>query len=84
MRQSMLGRSQDEAAVTAIAGRFPYIAIQGEVDQHLVPPKLEKWMKDHLGQSEFHLIPDVGHAPFYEAPDETNRLILDFVKRYSA
>ncbi|KIK54189.1 hypothetical protein GYMLUDRAFT_48989 [Collybiopsis luxurians FD-317 M1] len=84
VRQSMLGRKQDEAAVMAISGRFPYIAIQGEDDQHLVPPKLEKWMKDHLGQSEFHLIPGVGHAPFYEAPDETNRLILDFVKRYSA
>ncbi|KAJ3786495.1 alpha/beta-hydrolase [Lentinula aff. detonsa] len=84
VRQSMLGRGQDSTAIMQAATHFPYIAIQGEDDQHLVPQKLEKWMKDHLTRSEFHLIPGVGHAPFYEAPDIANKLILDFVKKYAA
>ncbi|KAJ3813481.1 alpha/beta-hydrolase [Lentinula aff. lateritia] len=83
VRQSMLGRGQDSTAIMAVANDFPYMAIQGEDDQHLVPKNLEKWMKDHLARSEFHLIPGVGHAPFYEAPDVTNKLILDFVEKYS-
>ncbi|KAF9058625.1 alpha/beta-hydrolase [Rhodocollybia butyracea] len=85
VRQSMLGRGQDDTAVMAAAtSSLPYMAIQGEVDQHLIPPKLEKWMKEHLAISEFHLLKDVGHAPFFEAPDVTNKLILEFVKKYSA
>lgn len=80
----MLGRKQDETAIMAVAKHFPYISIQGEADQHIVPSKLEKWMKDHLAHSEFHLIPGVGHVPFYEAPDITNKLILEFVDKYSA
>ncbi|KAF5365825.1 hypothetical protein D9757_014436 [Collybiopsis confluens] len=84
VRQSMLGRGQSDTAVMAIADRFPYLAIQGEEDQHIVSLNLEKWMKDHLARSEFHLLPGIGHAPFYEAPDETNKLILSFVKKYSA
>ena len=77
----MLGRKQDDAAIMGIAGRFPYLAIQGEDDTHIIPEKLEKWMKDHLSRSEFHLLPGVGHAPFYEAPEVTNKLILGFVKK---
>ncbi|KAJ3718857.1 alpha/beta-hydrolase [Lentinula raphanica] len=84
VRQSMLGRGQDSSAIMAATSHFPYLAIQGEDDQHLVPPKLEKWMKEHLAKSEFHLLPGVGHAPFYEAPEATNKLILEFVKKYSA
>lgn len=79
----MLGRGQDSTAIMAVANDLPYMAIQGEDDQHLVPKNLEKWMKDHLARSEFHLIPGVGHAPFYEAPDVTNKLILDFVEKHS-
>ncbi|KAE9404384.1 alpha/beta-hydrolase [Gymnopus androsaceus JB14] len=80
----MLERIQDDtSAIMKIADRLPYLAIQGEDDQHLIAEKLEKWMKDHLAQSEFHLLPGVGHAPFYEAPEVTNRLILGFVDKYS-
>jgi len=83
VRQCMFGRTQNSTAIEAIAPHFPYISIQGEDDQHVIPLKLEKWMKDHLGRSEFHLLPGVGHAPFFEAPEITNSLILQFVRKYS-
>ncbi|KAE9402061.1 alpha/beta-hydrolase [Gymnopus androsaceus JB14] len=84
VRQSMLMRKQDETAIMAAAvNQFPYLVIHGGEDQHLFAWKLEKWLKDHqFSQYEFHLLPGVGHSPFYEAPDVTNKLILKFVQEH--
>jgi len=32
----------------------------------------------HLPQAEFHLLPEVGHAPQEEAPAAVNKIIIDF------
>lgn len=80
----MLTRKQDETAIMAAAvTHFPYLVIHGEEDLHLYSSKLKKWLMDHnFSQYEFHVLPGVGHSPFYEAPDVTNKLILEFVGRY--
>ncbi len=74
----------DEAAIMSVANTIPLIAIQGEVDQHVVAHKVEKYLKDHFARSEFHLLRGVGHSPFLEAPEVTNKLILDFVQKHTA
>ncbi|KAE9410676.1 alpha/beta-hydrolase [Gymnopus androsaceus JB14] len=79
-----MGINRTMPPIMKIADRFPYLAIQGEDDQYIVPEKLEKWMKDHLSQSDVHLLPGVGHAPFYKAPEITNKLILGFVEKHSS
>ncbi len=79
----MLHRSQDETALMAVAGTLPLIAIQGELDQHLIAHKVQQYLKEHFPRSEFRLLPGVGHAPFFEAPEVTIGIILEFVKRHS-
>jgi len=34
-----------------------------------------------MARGEFRTIPDCGHVPMLERPDEFNRLLLDFVRR---
>jgi pimeloyl-ACP methyl ester carboxylesterase len=42
-------------------------------------------MKTHFPDvTEYHRLEGVGHACFYEKPDEVNRLILNFVQRIEA
>ncbi len=38
-------------------------------------------MAAHLPQAEFHLLPEVGHAPQEEAPGLVNKIIIDFLGR---
>ena len=38
-------------------------------------------MAAHLPQTEFHLLPEVGHAPQEEAPGLVNKIIIDFLGR---
>jgi pimeloyl-ACP methyl ester carboxylesterase len=79
----MIGRSQDETGIMSIADKLPIIAIQGLDDQHIIPDKLENLLKRNFAKIEYHGLPDVGHAPFWENPDTTNKLILEFVQNHS-
>ncbi|OGR24522.1 MAG: hypothetical protein A2139_01465 [Desulfobacca sp. RBG_16_60_12] len=59
---------------------LPTALIWGEQDL-ILPPAQGRWMKAHLPQTEFHLLPQVGHAPQEEAPEPVNKIIIDFLRR---
>jgi pimeloyl-ACP methyl ester carboxylesterase len=61
------------------------LVIQGESDVHLNAEKFKDLVKENFGSTaEYHTFEGVGHMPFYERVDETNKLILEFVTRKSA
>lgn len=65
-----------------ITSRLPLLVIQGKNDVHLNAEKSKDLIKETFGSiAEYHTFEGVGHMPFYERADETNRLILEFVTR---
>jgi len=58
----------------------PTALIWGEQDR-ILPAAQGHWMAAHLPQAEFHLLPEVGHAPQEEAPELVNQIIIDFLGR---
>jgi len=58
----------------------PAALIWGEQDR-ILDPAQGHWMAAHLPQAEFHLLPEVGHAPQEEAPGLVNKIIIDFLGR---
>ena len=56
----------------------PAVLIWGAEDR-ILPPAQGFWLKNHLPQAEFHLLPEVGHAPQEEAPGPVNKIIIDFL-----
>jgi pimeloyl-ACP methyl ester carboxylesterase len=58
----------------------PTTLIWGEQDR-ILPPAQGHWLAAHLPQAEFHLLPEVGHAPQEEAPELVNQIIIDFLGR---
>jgi pimeloyl-ACP methyl ester carboxylesterase len=47
----------------------------------ILPVGQAYWIKERLPRSEFHLLPEVGHAPQEEAPDAVNKIIIAFLNR---
>ena len=58
----------------------PALIIFGEQDR-LVPPRLGVRLAQHLPNSELVVLPDVGHVPQFEAPEETLELLTGFLGR---
>jgi pimeloyl-ACP methyl ester carboxylesterase len=58
----------------------PYRVIWGEADP-VSPMQNAKWMMEDLEGVDLVTIPGVGHFPQEEAPEETSRLILEFLLR---
>jgi len=56
----------------------PCALIWGEKDR-ILPPAQGEWLKARLPQARWHLLAGVGHAPQEEAPDEVNKIIIDFL-----
>ena len=61
--------------------RVPVLLLTGEADLY-APPPLQRLMAQHLPLSEVATIREVGHAPYWEAPDAFNGLVLDFLERH--
>jgi pimeloyl-ACP methyl ester carboxylesterase len=57
----------------------PTVLIWGAQDG-ILPPTQGQWIKQHLPQAEFHLLPEVGHAPQEEAPGLVDKIIIDFLR----
>jgi pimeloyl-ACP methyl ester carboxylesterase len=51
------------------------------VRDRILPVSQAHWLKVRLPQAEFHLLPEVGHAPQEEAPEEVNKIIIAFLER---
>ncbi|KAJ5818508.1 alpha/beta-hydrolase [Penicillium riverlandense] len=79
VRPLLRGRTQDPAAL--IDSGLPLLVIQGGCDVHLNAEKLRDLVKEKFDSAEYHTFEGVGHMPFYERVDETNKLILEFVIR---
>ncbi len=60
--------------------RQPVTIIWGEQDR-ILPVSQASWLKERLPQAEFHLLPEVGHAPQEEAPSRVNEIIIAFLAR---
>ena len=56
----------------------PVLAICGGADL-LSPPALMRLLAAHIPGSQFVLVPEAGHAAFWEQPEAWNRLVLDFI-----
>ena len=63
--------------------RVPALLLTGEADLY-APPPLQQLVATHLPDRELATLREVGHAPYWEAPDEFNRLVLDFLRRNPA
>jgi pimeloyl-ACP methyl ester carboxylesterase len=74
----LLSLAQVEALLRKI--RQPLSLIWGEEDR-ILPVSQAYWLKARLPQAEFHLLPEVGHAPQEEAPAAVNKIIIAFLTR---
>jgi pimeloyl-ACP methyl ester carboxylesterase len=61
----------------------PVLLLAGEADLY-APPPLQRLLARHLPRHEIATIREAGHAPYWEAPEAFNALVLDFLKRHRA
>jgi len=73
-------RDLDRRAMSAQAISVPTLMIQGGADGVTIPSTTEGKEKYFTGGYRRHVLDGVGHFPTREAPDPTNRLIIDFLK----
>ncbi len=60
--------------------RQPVSLIWGEQDR-ILPVRQAYWIKERLPRAQLHILPQVGHAPQEEAPEEVNKIIIAFLGR---
>lgn len=60
--------------------RQPVSLIWGYQDR-VLPVRQAYWIKERLPQAQMHILPQAGHAPQEEAPDEVNKIIIAFLGR---
>ena len=60
--------------------RCPTLVLCGDEDM-LTPPKLSRYLGEHIPHAEVHIIPAAGHMVMIEQPEETTRAIQSFVDR---
>lgn len=58
----------------------PVSLIWGQEDR-ILPVQQADFLKAHLPQAEFHLLPEIGHAPQEEDPETVNEIIIAFLGR---
>ena len=61
--------------------RIPTLVMAGDADL-FAPPALMRRIADRIKGSQFVVIPDVGHSPWWEAPDTFNRTVLTFIGKH--
>jgi pimeloyl-ACP methyl ester carboxylesterase len=59
----------------------PTLVTVGDTDM-LTPPAHARALHDHVPGSLLHVWPEMGHAPFWEIPDEFNRLNREFLEAH--
>ena len=56
----------------------PVLIIWGEKDR-VLPLKHAYFGKEKIPNARLEIFPACGHIPFFERPEEFNRLVLDFL-----
>jgi pimeloyl-ACP methyl ester carboxylesterase len=62
--------------------RVPTLLITGGADLYSPPPVYELFA-GRIPNSEILILPEVGHAAYWEAPVQFNRAVLEFLRRHS-
>jgi len=81
IRYYSITREQDDSKWLREAKDLPVLIIQGDADTHCLYEVMIGQAKEIYRDVEVHLMKGLGHSPHLELPEETNRLILAFVKR---
>ena len=63
--------------------RTPVLVLAGGADL-LSPPALMRRLFEHIPNSEFAMVPEAGHAAFWEQPEVWNPLVLEFLGRHNS
>jgi non-heme chloroperoxidase len=63
--------------------RIPTLVIFGE-DPKMTNPSAGKWIAEQIENSQFQLIAESSHCPFYEKASEFNALVTQFVTNLSS
>ena len=63
------------------AARLPALVLWGKLDNY-VPIAHGEALHEGIANSEFTAIPNVGHLPHLEVPEECARLMLAFLRKY--
>jgi len=74
---TVLGTSDLRNDLRSIAQ--PTQILHGEADQ-IIPVAAGRYLAEQIPQSEIHVMPGVGHAPFFSRPEESVKLWLDFLQ----
>ena len=75
--------TQDETALMKARLTLPYLVLHGTMDKHIDGLRLKAYMEKNFGNLVFRLWKDVGHAPFWDSPNDANKEIISFAKRLS-
>ena len=59
----------------------PVLIIRGGADL-ASPAPLSRFFSDRVDHAETLVVPDAGHAVFWETPDIFNKAVLDFINKY--
>src|SRR3990172_4558927 len=93
--KKMIGWQKDQAIISALltmASRtdtteslekidLPMLVMAGK-DDRLTPPEYAKIIYGKTKNSDIKIIPDSGHLPNMENPDEFNKEVLSFLKTF--
>lgn len=69
------------AAEKLNAIKIPTLLMTGDADLY-TPPSLLRMVAAQIPGSEVVIVPDTGHAIYWERPDLFNRVVLDFIGRH--
>ncbi|HLY67372.1 MAG TPA: alpha/beta hydrolase, partial [Chloroflexota bacterium] len=61
--------------------RTPTLVLTGDADLYS-PPSMMRQLAAAIPGSQHVLLPEAGHAAFWEQPDTWNRLVLDFIRQH--
>ena len=61
--------------------KTPVLMLTGGADL-LSPPAMMKLVADHIRGSQFAIVPEAGHAAFWEQSEVWNNLVLDFIAKH--
>ncbi len=75
--------TQDEFRVTFSALEHlgpPTLLVTGDADP-FTPPAVLRLFKQHMPAAEFLVVPESGHAAYWENPEVFNEAVLEFLGR---
>lgn len=68
----------DSSVLLPELGRMPVLVVTGAEDA-IIPAGASKAMADAIPGAEFRSVPGAGHLPSLERPEETTRILLEFL-----